>query len=94
MSLDYHLIHQARSFVTGATTHRVGAWILAYEMYPPGCSRSIRLEGLLRTFVNDQCRLRYTRARSETQRAVLSDLLMKSAALDRRIEKLLSSMSD
>jgi hypothetical protein len=94
MERDQELIREARSLVTGATVHCAGALILAYEVYPPGCPRSRKLEALLRDFVRQQRYFNRMQRLVRVPRRVLDTLHLKSAALNRRLQKFLTSGSD
>jgi len=94
MERDRELIREARSLITGATVHCAGALILAYELYPPGCARSLKIEALLRDFVRQQRYFNRMQTLARIPRKVLDTLQLKSAALNRRLQKFLSSSSD
>jgi hypothetical protein len=94
VQLDRQLICQARALITGATVHKLGGLILAYEAYPPGSQRSLMLESVLRDFIRTRQLSIALKNRIEGQRTIADKLSAKSAALNRRIEKLLSQLSD
>lgn len=105
MELDRELIRQARSLINGATVHKIGGLLLAYEVYPPGSPRSLALESLLRDFVRTRQRSNAMRNSIEAQRKAVNELssksgtlnreiALKTAGLSRRIEKLQTSTSD
>jgi hypothetical protein len=51
--VDYVLVHEAESFITGANAHRIRQWIACYQLAPT-CAGQARYERLLRDFVTSQ----------------------------------------
>jgi hypothetical protein len=92
--LDCGLVGDARRFITGANVHAVKTWIYCYEMSAPGTTRRKRYEDLLRDFVSSRSRLETMSARVEAQNKKVMELSVISSAINRRIERLLTSSSD
>jgi hypothetical protein len=93
VELDRELLRQARSLIDGTTVHNVGSWLLAYELSPPGSSRSRVLESLLRDFVCSQHRLNAIRNTIETQREWMNELSSKSIRLNHEIHLMSRELS-
>jgi hypothetical protein len=94
MEIDRELIAAARHLITGANVHYVQTWIFCYEVSRVDSPRHARYENLLRDFVNSNTLLKAVRRSLASQRQRVDMLRVRSAAIDRRIEKLLTSHSD
>lgn len=93
MDVNHHLVEQARRFITGANVHMVGTWILCYEICAKDARRQI-YEDLLRNFVRSKQKLLKSAKQNPVSRISPDELAVASAAIHRRIEKLLTSHSD
>jgi hypothetical protein len=71
--VDHLLLHQARTFITGANVHYVNTWIFCYETSAADLTgRRERYEKLLRDFVASNTLLRAARMRIESNRRRLA----------------------
>jgi hypothetical protein len=94
MEVDCELIATARRLINGANVHHVNTWIFCYQLSAADSPRRARYENLLRDFVNSNTSLKALHRSVALQRQQLDKLKVRSAAINRRVEKLLTSHSD
>ena len=93
MEVDRELIATAQRLINGANVHCVNTWIFCYELSPDPLRRA-KYESLLRDFVNSNSSLTILKHSIAFSRKQLAKLKVRSAAINRRVEKLLISHSD
>ena len=93
MGVDRELIATAQRLINGANVHHVNTWIFCYELSPDPLRRA-KYESLLRDFVNSNSSLTILKHSIAFSRKQIAKLKVRSAAINRRIEKLLTSHSD
>jgi hypothetical protein len=94
MEVDRELIATARRLINGANVHYVETWIYCYEGSALDSARCARYERLLRDFVRFSVTFKTLNHSISFQRRQLAKLKVKSAAINRRIQKFLTSRSD
>jgi hypothetical protein len=94
MEVDRELIATAQRLIKGANVHYVNTCIFCYQLSAADSPRHARYENLLRDFVNSNTSLRDLKHSVASQRREVAKLNIRSAAINRRIEKLLTSHSD
>jgi hypothetical protein len=94
MDIDRELVATARRLINGANVHYVQTWIFCYELSRADSLRHARYENLLRDFVNSNTSLKTLKHSIALQRRQVLKLNIRSAAINRRVEKLLTSHSD
>jgi hypothetical protein len=94
MEFDEELVASARRLITGANVHCVKTWIYCYEVSRPESAEQARYEQLLRDFVRSHISLSGLKHSVALHRRRLAKLNLTSAAINRRVEKLLTSHSD
>jgi hypothetical protein len=94
MEIDRELIATARGLINGGNVHYVSTWIFCYEVSLPDSPRRARYESLLHDFVCSNASLKTMRQSIRLTRRQLVKLNARSAAINRRVEKLLISHSD
>jgi hypothetical protein len=94
MEIDRQLVATARGLINGANVHYVSTWIFCYEVSVPDFPRRARYESLLHDFVRSNASLKAMRQSIQLTREQLVKLNARSAAIKRRVEKLLISHSD
>jgi hypothetical protein len=94
MDIDRELVATARRLINGANVHCVQTWIFCYELSLADPLRRARYENLLRDFVNSNTSLKTLKHSIALQRRQVLKLDIRSAAINRRVEKLRTSHSD
>jgi hypothetical protein len=94
MEIDRELIATARRFINGANVHNVNTWIFCYQASVLDSRRHASYETLLRDFVTSNTSLNDLKHSIVLQGKEIANLNVRSAAINRRVEKLLTSHSD
>jgi hypothetical protein len=94
MEIDRELVATARRFINGANVHCVNTWIFCYQLSAADSPLHARYENLLRDFIRSRSLLKTLNHSIALQRRQLDKLKVRSVAINRRIEKLLTSHSD
>jgi hypothetical protein len=94
MEVDRELIATAQRLINGANVHCVNTWIFCYHLSAADSPLRARYENLLRDFIRSS-RLSNTLNHSiDLPRRQIAKLNVRSTAINRRVEKLLTSHSD
>jgi hypothetical protein len=94
MEVDRELVATARRLINGANVHYVNTWIFCYQLSAVDSPLHAKYETLLRDFVNSNASLKTLKHFVALQQRQVKKLKVMSTAINRRIEKLLTSHSD
>jgi hypothetical protein len=94
MEVDGELVATARRLINGANVHDVNTWIFCYQLSAADSPLHAKYENLLRDFIRSRSLLKTLNHSIGLQRRQIAKLNLRSAAINRRVEKLLTSHSD